>query len=374
MQPFSHPIVAIVGSARHEIMGESEPRARQAAQLIGAELARCGCSIAVYGSNVEYIEYDVVKGYLTSTEKKPRSIICIYPSKTKIEFEGMEANSKCFVFHTSLDWEVSFYRSLFKMDGILLFGGRQSALIAGQVSLSRDLPIVAVGSFEGAAQTIWREHLSKKPGNISEEDLQIMGRWDDTSPAGIVGSLMSQYKKNDEKLKAESQSLDAIKKKADLYDQLMAQAKSDKKKSVLAIVFLVAFVVFLIFGLAAAMADRMYTTMSILGLGCAGGMGATIRLLGAKAPETSGKWSTPVIGIAVGLVFALIYHIPQIVQGSDFLLPDPKNLENMSPLRVQYICSMLVAFLAGLGFDYSLEQLIKKSKSDTERIAASKQP
>ena len=36
----------------------------------------------------------------------------------------------------SSDWEVSFYRSLSKVDGLLVLGGGPSTLIAGQIALS----------------------------------------------------------------------------------------------------------------------------------------------------------------------------------------------------------------------------------------------
>jgi hypothetical protein len=375
MQPINQPIVAIVGSARQEIMGDTEPQARQAAQLIGAELAKCGWSIAVYGSQTDYIEHDVVKGYLTATEKKPSSIVCIYPIGTKINFEGINDYPDCFEMQpdTSPDWEVSFYRSLFKMDGILLFGGMQSAFIAGQVSLSRDLPIVAVGSFRGAAQKIWQEHLSKKPGNIDNQDLQIMGRWNSASPADIVGSLTGQYKKNEEKLKAQNQDLVTNKQKAAMYDQLMLSRNSQKNNAYLALVFLSIFLVCFILGLVGPWPDWRYITMCVIGLCFAGGMGATIRMLAPKAPETTSKWSGPILGVMVGLVFSLIYLIPQLVQQSGFLIPDSIKAGITPALRAQYICSMLVAVLAGLGFDYALEQLIKKSRSDVERLATSKQ-
>ncbi|AEW00102.1 hypothetical protein A4D02_28790 [Niastella koreensis] len=370
MQILKHPIVAVVGSARREIMTNAELQARKAAEDIGAELARRGWSLAVYGSMPDYIEHDVVKGYLTVKEIKDKSIVCIYPSEMVIDFDGLNDHPNCFDLQpdTSADWEMSFYRSLFQMDGILLLGGKQSALIAGQISLSCDLPIVAVGRFPGAAQKIWREHLSKKPGSISDEDLQIMGRWDGASPVDLVRSLTNQYEKAVERKKKEKELGEDIRKKAQLYDEQLTSAKKAKKQVILALVFLIVFLACFILGLVVNWSDGRYVALCVIGLGLAGGMGATIRLLAPKPPKTLNIFTGPLLGVLVGLMFAIIYLIPQSIQKTGFLFPESYAKTDFTALRVQFVCAMVVSVLAGLAFDYSLQQLIKKGQSDPGKM------
>src|SRR6187549_2045962 len=124
-------IIAIVGSARKELMNDKENNARKAAQEIGNELAKAGWKIAVYGSNEDFIEYDVVIGYVSSGVNNPKSIACYYPKGAQVKFEAMNSNPEYFERKpdTSQDWEVSFYRSLRDMDAILLFGGASSTFI-----------------------------------------------------------------------------------------------------------------------------------------------------------------------------------------------------------------------------------------------------
>ena len=64
------PVIAIVGSARAGIVGSQEANARAACRELGQELAKAGLRIAVYSSDRDFIEADVVSGFLAAG--KPR--------------------------------------------------------------------------------------------------------------------------------------------------------------------------------------------------------------------------------------------------------------------------------------------------------------
>jgi len=367
------PIAAIAGSARLEIVGneENEKAARQACYEIGQELAKAGWRIAVYGDDKTYIEADVVAGFADAGVAESHSIICYYPQRASVHFQEMEKYKDKEYFDEkvdpSSDWEVSFYRSLSKADGILLLGGGASTLIAGQIALSRDLPIISIARFGGAALKIWQQHLSSKPAFVDDNDVQVMGRWNVNSARECIKSLSDQYKRGQEKSSAEAKELQELKEKAIKWDAHVENEREDKARTLLAGGFLIIFIIFLIVGLITTPPSWLYSLVTILGLCVAGGMGATMRMVAPGAP-VSRKWVAPVLGVTVGLVFSLLYLIPQLIQNSGFLIPSETGITPAT--RVQYISSLIVAFSAGLGFDFAVEQLLKRSRQSGEEITA----
>ena len=161
------------------------------------------------------------------------------------------------------------------------------------------------------------------------------------------------------------EELQVLKQKATSWDEHLRNESEDRAKTYLAVAFLTIFIVFLILGLITNPPPRYYSLLTILGLCVAGGMGATIRLLTPGAP-TSRKLVAPVLGVTVGLVFSLLYLIPQLIQNSGFLIPTEAGITTAT--RVQYISSLVVAFLAGLGFDFAIEQLLRKAKQSGEEV------
>ena len=101
-------------------------------------------------------------------------------------------------------------------------------------------------------------------------------------------------------------------------------------------------------------------------------MGASMRLLLPKPPDSERPWLVPILGITIGLVLSLLYLLPQLIQGTGVFLPDPQINDRIGAIRVQYISSVIIAFLAGLGFDYAWGRLIEKSKQETNTIANGK--
>jgi hypothetical protein len=152
------PIVAVFGSTRSEIVGSKEEEARTACVELGSELAQQGWNIAVYSSDPTLIEADVVKGFISQGTGSEGSITCYYPRGANISFPEMASHSPLFrnVVDPSDDWEVSFYRSLEKVDGILVLGGGPTTLIAGHIALTKGLPVVAIAEFGGSSTKLWQ--------------------------------------------------------------------------------------------------------------------------------------------------------------------------------------------------------------------------
>ena len=77
------PLIAIAGSAadkrREELQLVDPVTARKAAEEIGRELAKAGCRILIYSTEPEFIESDVVQGYVSSKKGESGSIQVRYP-------------------------------------------------------------------------------------------------------------------------------------------------------------------------------------------------------------------------------------------------------------------------------------------------------
>lgn len=154
--------IAIVGSIdpnRTDVKLEHLDRAPQVLRQVGQALAEKGYGIVVYFSKPEFIEAHVVAGYIKSGKATDKSIRVRYSQQVpEPKFQEQQTNSACFDLKVDPNpgWEVSFYRSLYDVDGIVLLGGGQSTLIAGIVATTRRTPILALRAFGGAAADVWQ--------------------------------------------------------------------------------------------------------------------------------------------------------------------------------------------------------------------------
>ena len=107
----TQPSIAIVGSARKEIVGDKEQEVRKACRDVGEALAQAGWRLVVYSSDDQFIEPEVVAGYVASGVVQDESIICCYPQKARLQFPEMETNGILFRGEpdASGDWETSFW-------------------------------------------------------------------------------------------------------------------------------------------------------------------------------------------------------------------------------------------------------------------------
>ncbi|HXF39705.1 MAG TPA: hypothetical protein VN687_08330 [Blastocatellia bacterium] len=352
---------------------QKEIEAQSAAGQLGQELAKAGWRIAVYSSDPLGIDPYVVTGFVGAGVLRERSIVCYYPQEKAVEFPEMHDHRELFDLRVdaSADWEGPFYRSISRVDGIVLIGGGAATLIAGHVALTRDLPIIALAHFEGSARQIWRQHLSAKPAFVQDDDLQIMGTWDpNDSPSECVKSLNRQLERSRAKQQAKENEYLAMQVKAKLWDKHVDRQRGEKVKALLAGTFFTLFVLCFLIGLRITEQSFLYSAVTILGLCFAGGSGATCRMLIPGAP-ISRTGHAPILGTIAGLVFTLLYLGP--LQASSFIIP-ATDTSISSTTKSQYATSLVVAFLAGLGFDFAFQQLLRRSKDTGEEITRAAKP
>ena len=200
--------IAIVGGldkTRPELGLRDVTRASAAAALIGRALAEKGCGIVVYSGNPSFAEPHVVRGYASSDQAAPESIHVIYPRGGGLPaFAEHQSKPGCFKFKLSQyrSWEVSFYRSLHHADGLIVLGGGQSTFIAGILGTTRQMPIVALEPYGGAASKVW-ELIDPGEGLITREEKELMAESAPTDKwaRAIVASLLAQR----QRLRAQAQ-------------------------------------------------------------------------------------------------------------------------------------------------------------------------
>ncbi|MEU4510911.1 hypothetical protein AB0G05_15575 [Nonomuraea wenchangensis] len=197
-----HPKIAIIGSTGIRTSPEfaapirDSEKAEEAAYEIGRELAVRGCPIIVHSSQDDFVERHVVRGYVASGQAKPKSIHAWgrYSHKDG-HFPEVADHRELFDLQpdAAMDWEVSFYRSILIADGVLLLGGGRSTYIAGLISLSRRIPLVAVAYFGGGGEKIWA-YAKREPNHATPAELAAMAEsWHSGSAAEIAGSLIDQH-------------------------------------------------------------------------------------------------------------------------------------------------------------------------------------
>jgi hypothetical protein len=341
------PIIAIVGSIRENTVDKgNEGEARMACRELGQRLAEKGLGIAVYSSDLQFIEPHLVAGYVASGKAKKESIICYYPQGQCLKFSEMAKDDSIFrrVIDSSTDWEISYYRSLANVNGVLILGGGYSTLITGLIALSMEIPTVSISHFGGEAKKIWK-HIASKPGLIEEEDVQAMATWTSRSAEECVNSLLRQHKRLKKKISREQ----------------------NLSRNLVAGTFLLGCLIFTILGLSLTVLGWLYTAIVMSGLCISGGAGATIRLLTPDAPSSNISTSA-ILGVAAGFISSLLYLIPHLAGESSFIV----QKELIVPAtRIQYLSAIVVAFLAGLAFDFFIERLLEKARERTKDIVTS---
>ena len=356
--------IAIVGGIRKSTVGDQIQQAKAACEELGRELAKKGFRIAVYGSEEDYMETYVVPGYVAAGAAGKQSIEFYHTYKYTKKFPEQGNRSEFFIDRsdTSEGWEVSFYRSLEEVDGIILLGGANSTLIAGHIALNKGLPVVAIKHFGGSAEKIW-EHLRTKPALIEEEDVLAMAQWSDDSAEKCCASLQRQWRKLKQHRAEQEEATAVLKTQANKWVEHEEQERAQSAKLWQVGGFFVVFLILFIIGLLIKESGNFYTIVLMLGLCVAGGTGASVRMLGADAPEAKG-WTAPILGIVAGFILSMLYLIPQLMDGG-FLVPDEAIT---GAVRVQYILALIVAFLAGLAFNDSLEKLLQRAKEGNRKI------
>jgi hypothetical protein len=194
------PLIAIVGDANPTRVFSppmKDPvKAKNAAQELGAELARRGARLLVYGG--EFLEADVVRGFVSGKPPTDRSILMWYTKDKEPPPFAEEATHPSLFERRSergADWEIAFYRSMTRADGVILIGGGNATAISGQVAIGTRMPILSLAEFGGAAAKVW-ETLSAGEDLPNRDEINLMARpWGADSAAACVNALFEQHKR-----------------------------------------------------------------------------------------------------------------------------------------------------------------------------------
>src|SRR5688572_1661112 len=109
-------LIAIVGDINPQRkfapVTKDPAKAKQAAEELGAELARRGARLLVYGG--PYLEVDVVRGFVAANPAKDHSVVMRYTKDNEPPpFPEEKTHPKLFERRAEkgADWEIAFYRS-----------------------------------------------------------------------------------------------------------------------------------------------------------------------------------------------------------------------------------------------------------------------
>ncbi|MBM7494198.1 hypothetical protein JOD64_005420 [Micromonospora luteifusca] len=193
------PSIVVVGSADPD--REYTPAMQEidlvpaACEAVGRELARAGCDLVVFSSSDDYIEKDVVRGYLGALETQDGGSVVVKAPFDRVTLFDVPSHLK-YVLRVEPDpaeeWEVSYYRAVFEADGLIVVGGGRATRIAGVLAVARRIPLVAMARFGGAALSVWR-HLDRYHNDATPEAISRMAApWGDDAAAQLVRSLLDQ--------------------------------------------------------------------------------------------------------------------------------------------------------------------------------------
>jgi hypothetical protein len=191
------PLIAIVGDITPERTFDppmQDPaKAKQAAEVLGAELAQRGARLLVYGG--AFLETDMVRGFVAGKPAHDHSILMWYTrDEEPPPFPEEADHPKLFLrrLERGADWEIAFYRAITHADGIILMGGGNATQISGQVAIGVRMPILALSEFGGATAKVW-ESLSAGEDLPNRDEIDLMAQpWTTGSAAACVQALFAQ--------------------------------------------------------------------------------------------------------------------------------------------------------------------------------------
>jgi hypothetical protein len=349
----NQPIVAIVGSTT------TSNDSAAAAEEIGRALAKGGFRIVVYGSDPAYLEAAVVRGYAGAQAGQTGSIRVTYPlTEGKPEFPEQQAHGVLFDWEPepSPNWEMSFYRSLHEVDGIVLVGGGNSTLIAGIVAMGRRIAILAAAGFGGSTVRIWE---TLRPGRdlSSHEEIALMGR-SIVSPetaAAFVATLSSQLARRADELKQKQL-------------EILREEATVKQHALVAVGLFLAAVACVPIALSQTLSQGTAISLLFLCPLLAGVAGSTIRLVfdlrqGTTPLSRQSAITTGALGLIAGGIAGLLFVTAQMTAVPESVLT-PQVAGRLVPFGIA------VGFIAGLTLDAVFRKLITSDVVDVSAIEA----
>jgi hypothetical protein len=341
------PFVAVIGGL-WQLDQTKATAAKEAAKVIGAELANSGFGLVVYFSNDESLEPYVVAGYSAALADGAGAIRVRYAESQRGQVKFKEEAARPDVFEYRLfpgqDWEGPFYRSLAEeegVDAVLLLGGATSTFIAGQIAVARRLPILAVDEFGGSAAKIWNQLAQASPEKNHHS-------WGTRPAAAFVAQL-----------KNECATVAAKRREARRRERVFATISAQRQQAFHAAGAFVLLLVALFFGMVYTPFTSAYPFVMFLGLIAAGATGALVRAV-LWATESDPRTSL-LLGSVAGFVIGLAYLIPQWVGAPGVLAPKADSVSATD--KIQFASAVLVAVSAGVGFDTVFNRLQKQAEN-----------
>jgi hypothetical protein len=343
----SAPLIAIVGDTNPQRQFDppmNDPvAAKRAAEEIGAELATRRARLLVYGG--PFLEADVVRGFVRGKPHADRSIIMWYTTdNAPPPFPEEQEQPNLFERRAErgADWEIAFYRSVSKADGIVLIGGGNATLICGQVAIGIRLPLLALADFGGAAKRVWNT-LSAGEDLPTREEITLMASpWSSGSPAACVAALFAQRERR----------------------RFTASAPPPSLTILAAVLFLAALgIVPWAWGKNAFDAWMLFLAPLL-----AGGAGAAIRplvdrLRGSSSAGTAAM-ATVVLGLVAGGISGILFVTAQLTGNPE--LNDPSAIATYARHAIPYAVG--VGFVAGLTADAVFGRLLGLDVVNTSGI------
>jgi hypothetical protein len=326
--------IAVVGSASPRLDYGNSVRdaaeARVAARELGRELANAGFDLVVYSSRSDFIERDVVDGYIRSDHVRPGSVRALSRygfDDADFASTGQVREIVTHVRDSSTDWEVSFYRSLLGVDGVVLLGGGRSTLIAGLIALSQQIALVPIACFGGGAEKAWFQ-MSREPNFATEDDIaKAAADWTDESAKAVVSSIIGQRQRKGEA--------------ADRLQKARYHAEKSRVRG------LIAGLICLLVSLGtipASYVSRPATASSIILLIAAPLFAATCGSIVRNTSEERLDWlGAMIMGAAAGSIAFLLFVAAQIATSP--------NILNGDGARRLLFFVIPIGFIAGLTFD-----------------------
>jgi hypothetical protein len=331
-------LVAIVGDTnpqRQFTPAMDDPdKARKAAEELGAELARRGARLLVYGG--PYLESDVVRGFVGANPEKDKSVLMYYTKNHEPPpFAEEQSHPKLFQRRTvgGDDWEIAFYRSITQADAVILIGGNNATMISGQVAIGARMGILALPEFGGAAARVW-DTLSAGEDLPTREELDLMASpWSNDSASECVDALFAQKQRR----------------------ELIEGAPKPLMSIVAGVLFLLAI------GIAAWMwgNNSIEVWMFFLAPLLAGGAGAAARTIVdyQSGVPSVGKtlFATIVLGLIAGGIASVLFVTAQLTADPELISDSPKIVA-YSQRTIPY--ALAVGFIAGMTSQTVLGRLL----------------
>ena len=137
-----------------------------------------------------------MRGFVKAAKQK-KSIRVLFASDQKGPEGFSEYSNHKALFDSrvddSSDWEMSYYGSLAQADAVIIIGGARSSLITGVLALSYRIPLIALKSFGGSGEKIWKALAGGRGLATADEANEMAQKGESLSIGKWVDSLETQF-------------------------------------------------------------------------------------------------------------------------------------------------------------------------------------